>query len=92
MMMRILCVKMSLKVRLPPVHPMSVPPHMNRLTGEAPSEEHVEYLLGRHVRLEAVSRVVLVEASTMSGVGVTRGAVGGRLRAVQVVLTSFFVV
>lgn len=60
-----------------------------RLAGESSPEEHVEYLLRGHVRLEAVRGVVLVETAPASPVVVVvpPAVAVGHLRAVQVVLS-----
>merc|ERR1719510_1652500 len=74
-------------VGLPSPSPMAVPPssppHIDRTARHSPTEEHVEYLLCRHVGLEPVGGiVVLVEA-----VVVTAPAPGRFLISVQIVLT-----
>ena len=75
--------------------PVSPSPGVHSLTGEPAPEEHVEYLLRRHVGLEAVGRVELVEA-VAAAPAVRRAAPAaaavGHLRAVEIVLTALLTV
>ena len=78
-------IEMPLKMSLSPIG-APVGPGIHRLTRKPSSEEHVEYLLGRHVCLEAVRRVVVVKSAS---VAVTVAGCGA-FRTVKVVLATFF--